>query len=58
MKKLVKFKTGDLVQYESSDVKGIVVGYYDQDRCKVLSRNGHEWILESSRLNLILREKI
>ena len=51
------FKVGDLVEYENSDLKGIVVGFYEEDRCRVLSRNGHEWLLKKETLNLIKREK-
>ena len=50
------FRIGDLVQYRDSDVRGIVVGHYDSDRCKVLSKNGHEWLLKSEELDLVKRE--
>ena len=60
-------KVGDIVELKDSrckskesPIKGTVTGFYstlDDDRVKVLSNGGHEWILKIRDLKIVKKEK-
>jgi hypothetical protein len=52
---------GDRVEYldgmdKQPAVRGVIVGFYGDDRVKVLTQTGNEWLLKRPELKLLKRK--